>query len=248
MIAVLILILGLLFGSFYLVIGLRRPLKKSIINHDSHCDNCYKYLRWYELIPVFSYLIQGGKCRECHTKISTTNILVELLTGVLFLFGYLIYGLSFEFYTFLIIVSLFVIILISDLKYFIILDGPLVLFSFLYIILSFIYLDIKTSFLSIAMGVLMFTIMYLIKILGDILFKRESLGGGDIKFSFLMGLIVGAKLGLIALFIASIIALPFAILYTSRKEKEIPYGPFLAFSLIIVFIFGNHILNLLNMI
>lgn len=248
MFEVLIFILGLIFGSFYLVVGLRRPLNKSIVKHDSHCDSCKEKLNWYELIPVFSFIIQKGKCRNCNTKIPISTILIELLTGVLFLTGYLLYGLHFEFFVFLIISSLFVIICVSDFKYLIILDGPLIIFSIIYIILSIIYLGIITTLKYAAMGVTMFTIMYLIKILGDILFKRESLGGGDIKFSFVMGLIVGARLGLVALVIASIIALPVALVLSYKNEKEIPYGPFLALALIIVFVFGDYILTFLNTI
>lgn len=248
MLELIIFILGLVFGSFYLVVGLRRPLNKGIVKHDSECDNCQVKLKWYELIPVISFVIQRGKCRSCQTKISSLNIIIELLTGFLFLVGYLLYGIRYEFFVFLIISSLFVIILVSDLKYLIILDGPLIIFSIIYIILTYYYFDIILVLQKLAMGITMFTIMYLIKLLGDTLFKRESLGGGDIKFAFLIGLIIGARLGLVSLVIASVIALPFAIVLSRKKEKEIPFGPFLSLSLIIVFVYGDYILSFLNSI
>ena len=98
---ILIFIIGIVLGSFYLVVGTRVPQGDNIITGRSRCDNCHHPLKWYELIPLFSYVFQRGKCNYCHQKITIEHFLVELLTGILFLFGYYHFGLTLDFYLYL---------------------------------------------------------------------------------------------------------------------------------------------------
>ena len=186
--SILMFIIGAILGSFYLVVGTRLPLKENIITGRSRCDNCHKTLKWYELIPIISYLIQGGKCRHCHKPIKIEHLIVEIVTGILFLFGYLYFGLTIKLGIFLVITSLALIIFISDFKYMIILDSPLIISTILLIILKYFEVGLKNTFISILYGIVLFIFMYLIKLLGDKMFKRESLGGGDIKLCFIIGL------------------------------------------------------------
>lgn len=81
---ILFFITGLLFGSFYNVVGLRLPKKESIIYPSSHCPKCNHKLSWYELIPVLSYIFLKGKCKNCKEKISIMYPVVELISGILF--------------------------------------------------------------------------------------------------------------------------------------------------------------------
>ena len=111
---VLLFIIGSCFGSFYLVIGKRLPKNENAVNSRSHCDNCDHILSWWELVPIFSYVILGGKCHKCKKHISLLNPLVEIAVGGLFAFGFWYYGFSYNFYIFLIIASLMMIIFISD--------------------------------------------------------------------------------------------------------------------------------------
>lgn len=248
MIYIYLFILGTIFGSFYTVIGLRRPINESIIKPGSHCENCQHSLKWYELIPLFSYIIQKGKCRKCGKKISLIYPLVELLTGCLFSLSYFLYGFTFNTLISLFLVSLLVIIYVSDFKYFVILDGPLVIFGILILGAKFFLGGIDSVLTSILAGLLLMSVMFAIKFLGDKIFKRESLGGGDIKLAIIMGITVGLKLGLIALVFASFIALPYAcyILLTNKGE-EMPLGPFLITSLWLVFIFAEPITKIINL-
>ena len=85
-------ILGLVFGSFYLVVATRLPEEKSIIKPGSHCDNCNHELKWYELIPVISYMLQKGKCRSCGAKIPFLTVIIELITCAAFVLPYYLYG------------------------------------------------------------------------------------------------------------------------------------------------------------
>ena len=169
--------------------------------------------------------------------------------GIAFAFGYLYYGFCYEMYMFYIIFSLMIIIFISDFSYYIILDSPLVVSSILIIILDFIYLGFHETVSHIASGVFLFLVMYGIKLLGDLIFKRESLGGGDIKFAFVIGLILGFRLSLVSLILSTFLALPYSFAFLAlKKNNEVPYGPFLAASLFLVFVFLTKFNNLLDYI
>jgi len=248
---ILIFILGAVLGSFYLVIGTRLPLKENVLTGRSRCDYCKNTLKWYELVPILSYVFQGGKCNYCGKKISITHILIEIITGLLFVSGYLYFGVTIKFGIYLVIVSVALIIFVSDFKYMIILDSPLVIGSILIIVLRYLELGLKNTIYSCIYGIALFLIMYLIKIIGDRLYKRESLGGGDIKLCFLIGLTlgypgIGLRLSLIALIFSAFLALPYALasLFLNKKN-ELPYGPFLISSMIIIFLFIEKFINLL---
>ena len=111
---IIIIILGLVLGSFYNVVGLRIPNGESIIKPGSHCPKCNHKLSWYENIPVLSYIFLGGKCKNCKQKISIIYPIIEILTSFLFYISYKIFGLSEEFFISLVISSLVVIIFVSD--------------------------------------------------------------------------------------------------------------------------------------
>lgn len=246
---VLLFILGLIMGSFYTVVGLRRPNNESIIKPRSHCPKCNYLLKWYDLIPIVSFVIRGGKCAYCKEKISLIYPVIELFTGILFMLSYVLYGFNYEFLAMLVISSLLILIFVSDFKYMIILDGPLILCSLAILALKWIYFGGKTALLSIISGIVLLIVMSFIKFLGDAIFKKESLGGGDIKLSFFIGCVLGIRLGFISLVGASIIALPYAIVVVlSNKEKEIPFGPFLISSLLLTFVFMEQITNFLSIL
>lgn len=247
MIAVYIFIMGLLFGSFYNVVGMRLPNNKSIIFPGSHCEKCNHKLNWYENIPLASYILLGGKCKNCHTKISIWYPAIELFTGMLFLISYYTFGLTPEFAIAIIISSLVSIIFVSDINYYIILDSPLIIGSILIIIIKLLTTTLTSTLLSIGSGVLIFAIMYSIMLLGNLIFKKESLGGGDIKLSFVAGLVLGPKLGILYIIFGAFLAFPYAIYITIRnKENMLPFGPFLISSLLIIYLDYNFFLNFIN--
>ncbi len=243
----LLFILGTILGSFFLVVGTRLPLKENIITSRSKCDNCDYTLKWYNLIPLISFIFQRGRCTGCKNKIAIEHIIVEIFMGLGFSLLYLFFGFGYLFWGGLIIYSLLIIIIITDMKYMIILDSPLIITTLLFLIIQIIYLEsyqeILVSFVS---GISLFLLMYGIKLLGDLIFKRESLGGGDIKLSFVIGYILGFRLSLIALILSSFLALPASTLSLFNKNKEVPYGPFLTGSLFIVFIFADKFINMLS--
>ena len=174
---VLFVVIGLIFGSFYNVVGLRLCKKESIITPGSHCMNCDHKLKPYELIPVFSYILLKGKCSKCKKKISIMYPLIELFTGVLFGVSFYKYGFSQELVLALLICSLFIIITVTDLNYYIIPDSIIIVFG----VLIFIYNIVTKGFVNactyVVYGAIMFLLMYLLMKLGNVLFKEESFRG-----------------------------------------------------------------------
>lgn len=241
MIYLLLFIIGTIFGSFFHVYGTRLARNESLIKPGSHCEFCNKNLKWYDLIPIISFIFNKGRCKYCKEKLPLSYIIIEILTGFLFSYNYRIFGLSYEFGISLIITYIIIIIYVSDFKYYIILDSPMIIGGLF--ILLFFYLDTHSFmflFRSIFNGTVLFILMYAIKLLGDKLFNAESLGGGDIKFAFIIGLCLGMKLGLISIVLACFLTFPYALfLVISKHQKEIPFGPFLGMSLYIVFIFSD---------
>ena len=247
LIAIYVFIIGTVMGSFFNVVAHRLSNNESIIKPGSHCENCHHLLKWYELIPIISFLIQGGKCLKCHTKLSWWYPLIEIITGLLYLFSYLYFGVSPDFFISLVISSILVITCITDFNYLIILDEPLVIGSILIIIITFISSGLIDTLIAILSGLLLFFFMLLVKILGDKVFKRESLGGGDIKLSFFIGLSLGYKLAFVNLVLASLLTLPIAFYYLVKyKDREVPFGPFLIISNFIIFVFASPILEFID--
>ena len=230
-------IVGAILGSFYQVIGERLPKNESIVSPKySYCPNCKKRLKWYELIPIFSYIIQLGKCRECKKSISPMYPFIEIVTGALFCVSYYSFGLSYELIISLTLVSFFSIVIVSDLTYMIIPDEVTLITALIIIIVNFLNLGIIDGLVTIGNGLITFTFMYLIMLLGNFLFKKESLGGADVKLMFLSGLILPPVLGIIVVFIGSCIALPISlIILLNNKEHMIPFGPFLVAGMILLY-------------
>lgn len=246
-IAIYIFIIGTIMGSFFNVVAHRLSNNESIIKPGSHCESCQHLLKWYELMPIISFLIQGGRCRQCHTKLSWWYPLIEIITGLFYLFSYLYFGLSPDFFISLVISSVLVITCITDFNYLIILDEPLVIGSILIVLITLITSGLVDTLIAILSGLLLFFFMLLVKILGDKAFKRESLGGGDIKLSFFIGLSLGYKLAFVNLVLASLLTLPIAFYYLVKyKDREVPFGPFLIISNFIIFIFASPILEFID--
>ena len=246
-IAIYIFIIGTIMGSFFNVVAHRLSNNESIIKPGSHCESCQHLLKWYELIPIISFLIQGGRCRQCHTKLSWWYPLIEIITGLFYLFSYLYFGLSPDFFISLVISSVLVITCITDFNYLIILDEPLIIGSILIILITLITSGLVDTLIAILSGLLLFFFMLLVKILGDKAFKRESLGGGDIKLSFFIGLSLGYKLAFVNLVLASLLTLPIAFYYLVKyKDREVPFGPFLIISNFIIFVLASPILEFID--
>ena len=241
-------IIGLFFGSFFDCIANRLSKGESIIKPGSHCENCKHKLSWYELIPVFSYIFQKGRCKKCKIKLPYEYILVEILTGLAYFLSYLRYGISYQTLEMIVISSLVIVTIISDLKYMVILDEVLVPSGILLLIIRFLNVGLTGTLYSLLYGVILFLVLLFIKVVGDKAFKRESLGWGDVKLSLVVGFALGIELGLLYIFLSSLLALPYAI-YINVKHKDgmIPFGPFMSLSFLILFSYQEYFLHLFNL-
>ena len=248
-VGVIIFLYGLVFGSFYNVVGYRVPKKISLVNPGSFCPNCHHKLKWYELVPLFSFIFQGGKCTNCKKKISLFYPIIESLTGILFLVSYLNFGITPNFFISLIISSFLVIVIVSDGRYMIIPDEVTLFFSVLLVVINLCTLPLEISLKNLLSGIIMVALMYLFMLICNFVFKKESLGGGDIKLMFFIGNAIGFYNSLFAIFVASVIALPISLIYLKLKKSNVfPFGPFLLGGTLIVFLMGIDIIKVLTTI
>ena len=242
-------IFGSIMGSFYHVIATRLSNGLSIVKPASHCEKCKHALKWYELIPIISFIIQLGRCRECKTKLPISYILMEICTGILFAVCYHVFDTPIDIAISIIFVSSLIIIIISDIEYMIILDEVLIFAITAIIILSSINTGLYQTSIKILCGAGAFVTMLLIKKMGDMMFKQESLGGGDIKLMFLIGLVIGYEMAICNIFFATFLAFPIALfLLISKKDNMIPFGPFLSMSAILLYIWGLNFTDIINFI
>ena len=230
-------IYGLVFGSFYNVVGLRVPKKESIVSPPSHCTVCDRRLTVIDLIPVGSYLFLRGKCRGCGTKISAIYPLMELVTGMLFALAFYYSGFSIELLVALLFISMLVIITVSDIAYMLIPNKILLPFGIAIALLRIVSpLDPWwDSFLGAAVG---FLVLFLIAIV-----SKGGMGGGDIKLFFVIGLVLGTKLTLFTLFLAALIGSIVGIIHLRRtrqgRKTPMPFGPSIAVAAVISYFYGN---------
>ena len=234
-------VFGLVFGSFYNVVGLRVPKKESIVAPPSHCTNCDRRLTALDLVPVLSYVFLGGKCRTCGNKISWIYPLMELMTGVLFVFAYWQLGLSLEFAVALLFISLLVIIVVSDIAYMLI-PNKVLLFFLPLIVIGRILSPLEPWWDSVLGAVIGFGILYIIAIV-----SKGGMGGGDIKLFFLLGLVLGSVNTLLTLFVASVIGMIVGIVVLKARNQgrktPVPFGPSIALAAIIVYFYGEAMID-----
>ncbi len=237
---------GIFCGMLAVITGLKLPLKERVFNV---CDNCNNKYKVSELIPVVSFFLSRGECKHCKKELSLWYPFLELLCGLLFAISFMIYGYSYEMIIMIILTLLSIIIFVSDFKYYIISDQPLVIFSIIVLVLKFIFFGFETFLISVCSGLLLLMFMMIIKFIGDMAFKQESIGGGDIKLAVFFGFVLGIRLAIIALVLGSFLAFPYAV-YSSltNKQREIPFGPFLISGLFLVFVFMEAIRNFLSII
>ena len=236
-------------GSFFHVVATRMSNDESIITPSSHCHICDHKLKWYELIPIVSYIIQGGKCRKCGSYLPLSYLVIEIVTGILYAVCYHEYGLSPELVISIIFISILIIVIVSDIEYMIILDEVLVFGSVITIILYLILYGLDVTVYHVLDAALAFVAMYALKLLGDFMFKKESLGGGDIKLMFFFGLVIGLPLSVVTIFVATFIAFPIALFVLfSRRDNMIPFGPFLSMAAILILISGINTDDIVNII
>ncbi|MGC8976982.1 MAG: prepilin peptidase [Candidatus Ratteibacteria bacterium] len=240
---ILFFILGLIFGSFANVCIFRLPKGKSIIFPGSFCPNCNKSIKWYDNIPLISYVLLKGKCRYCKNPIPLRYFIVEFLTGLLFFLVYKKFGISPSTFVYNLLFLSLVIISFIDMDTFLIPDVIVIPGIFLGLLFSFFFPQIYQmeriegliySFFGVIAGggVLIF-----LGFIGKLLFKKDAMGGGDVKLLGMVGAFCGWKSILLTLFFASLFGTLISLILILIKKKKIedyvPFGPYLAIGAVI---------------
>lgn len=234
-------IFGLVFGSFYNVVGLRVPKKESIAFPPSHCTSCDRRLTALDLVPVFSYLFLRGRCRSCGEKIHWVYPLMEFITGGLFALSFWQIGFQPELIIAILFMSLLVIITVSDIAYMLIPDKVLLPIGALLLVLR-LFIPLDPWWDSLVGAALGFGILMLVAIV-----SKGGMGGGDIKLFFVIGLVLGVSGTLLTLFFASLIGTVAGIVMLRIKNEgrktPVPFGPSIALGAVIVYFWGGRLLN-----
>ena len=235
---ILVIILGLVVGSFLNAVIYRLKVGVSFLKGRSYCPFCEHDLTFWDLIPLFSFVFLKGKCRYCQKPISWQYPLVELATALAFLLLIWHFGLGYEFFVYLIYTCFLLVIFTYDLRYYLIPDKvslPAMVVAFL---LSFFVL--KISLISLLGGALIGGGFFLVQF---VVSKGKWIGGGDIRLGILMGVMLGYQQLLVALFIAyllgSFIGLGLIIFGKKKLRSQVPFGTFLSLATFIAFLFGD---------
>lgn len=263
LLGIIFLILGLCFGSFVNMLVYRTAIKYKILKikradtwvrpynkNRSFCDYCGRQLKWYENIPIFSWLFLKGRTKCCHKKLSLSYPVIELMMGILFLFNvqflisndkinllYLLFS--------LIIVVLLVFSAVFDLKYMILPDfSTVVLIIVAFLGVVFDEKNIVPYFLSAIISSGFLLILNLIT-------KGKGMGIGDVKLAIFMGLFLGYPKVILAFYVAfivgAIVGLILMIFKKANRKSQVPFGPFLILGIFTAWWFGEKIVNLIGL-
>ncbi|WP_234120326.1 prepilin peptidase [Clostridium hydrogenum] len=244
-----IFVLGTIIGSFLNVCIFRIPLEQSIAFPPSHCMNCGKRLKWYDMFPIISWIILKGKCRYCKSKISYRYPLVEFVTGIIFLAIYLKYGYTYETIKFCFFAALIIVIGLIDRDTTDVYNSTIItgIISFILLsILNFVLFKMKFinefSILNYILGGIIGAGFILIIIL-----LTRGMGFGDAEICLVCGLFLGIKNIIFMLFlsvvIGGVIGVALILLGKKKRKDYIPFGPFIAISSIFTILFGSGIVN-----
>lgn len=242
MIPILIFFVCASIGSFINVLIYRLPKKLSIVFPPSSCPECGKRIKFYDNIPIISYIILLGRCRYCRKTISPRYIIVESIAGMIPLFLYLRYGLTIDFLRPVVYLFFILPIAFIDIDTMLIPDSIAIPGIFAGLIISYFKGEIFLSLTGAITGAISIVIIYF---LGKLVFKKEAIGLGDLRVAALIGSFTSISEVLISLFLASVIGSIYGCYMIIRKKKdlktEIPFGPFLSIGGFITIIFGNYI-------
>lgn len=265
MVILILIFLGLCFGSFITALTWRLKINKisknkhnkklSVVNGRSMCEDCHHQLSILDLIPVLSWVVLRGKCRYCHKSISWQNPLIELTTVGVFIVSYLFWPINlhgrglFDLIAWLVIAVGLVAIAVYDLRSFIIPNRiiyPLMVLGLIYVALNLAFFKGGVNSLEDALwGVLIIsgTFYLLFQLSGG-----KWIGGGDVKLGFLLGLISWGPIeSLLLLFIASLsgtlVSLPLLMSKRANAKTHLPFAPFLILAAIICQIVGPSIVH-----
>jgi leader peptidase (prepilin peptidase)/N-methyltransferase len=239
-------IFGALIGSFLNVCILRLPQEESIITPGSHCPQCKKPIKFYDNIPLVSYLLLRGRCRYCHSPISIQYPLVEGITALSSLILFLKFGPTLSYLFYFSFVSALIVITLIDLYHQIIPD-VISLPGIGVGILASLFIP-QITLLNSLIGILLGGgSLFLVATIYQWLFKREGMGGGDVKLLAMIGAFLGWKAVILTILLGSLLGSISGIIIMVSKGKDfkyaIPFGPFLSLGAVIALFYGENIIR-----
>ncbi|HBE44072.1 MAG TPA: prepilin peptidase [Deltaproteobacteria bacterium] len=247
-------LLGSVIGSFLNVCIFRIPREKSIIHPPSFCPQCEKPIKFYDNIPIVSYVLLKGRCRSCGVKIPFRYPFVEFITALLFLILYMQFGLSFEWFVNIFFLCLLIIISFIDLDFKIIPDilsigglGAGLFFSFFRPLFKHLepVIRIQDAFLGVVIGG---GVLFAIAFIYQFFTKKEGMGGGDIKLLAMIGSFCGIRGVIFSLLAGSlfgtIVGIPLMIAKGGDTKYAIPFGPFLSLGALLFILKGDMLIGL----
>ncbi len=240
-------VLGAIVGSFLNVCISRLPKEESIVRPGSHCPKCKTPIQYYDNIPLLSYLLLGGKCRHCKAPISIQYPIVEAITALSSFFLFITFGVSLSFFYYFSFVAALIVITVIDLYHQIIPD-VISLPGIVIGLLGSLVIP-KITFWSSLIGALSGGgSLFLVATVYQWLFKREGMGGGDVKLLAMIGAFLGWKAVILTIFLSSFIGSIIGITVMLIKGKDfkyaIPFGPFLALGAVISLFWGENLISL----
>ena len=244
-------VIGSIAGSFYNVCIYRLPNDLDVVSKSSFCTSCKYKIPFYLNIPIISYILNFGKCKNCKNKISISYLIVEVLTATLFVYAYMLYGISFNGLAFIIFYSGLLIIFFTDFKYYLILDKITIPLSIVGLVFTFFNfnpfnVDILSSLLGGAVGYL---VIYIIRFLFFKIRKVEGMGLGDAKLFLMIGIWLGIKSIYLILassaLVGAIVGSLIIYFYKKDKDFQIPYGCFIVIASALYPYLGSLFYNLI---
>ena len=246
-------IFGTCIGSFLNVCIYRLPAAKSIVHPGSMCPKCESIIRFYDNIPILSYLLLKGKCRYCNTVISFRYPLIEIISGLFSLLVFVKFGFTLEGIIYFAFISSMIVITLIDIDHRVIPDvisipGIPVFFATSFVLPSITYIDSLIGILAGGGSLLLVAWLY------NLITKKDGMGGGEIKLLALIGALIGWKGVLFTIFVSSAVGTVSGIIIMLLTKKNmklaIPFGPFLAFGAVLYIFYGPRLiywyLNLLR--
>lgn len=243
--------LGAITGSFLNVCIVRLPLEKSVVSPGSHCVACLSPIAWYDNVPLISWIVLRGRCRRCRANISFRYWFVEFLTGLAFFLFYRHFGWQPILLPYLVMLSGFIVAVFVDFSHRIIPDEVSITGIVAGVIFSLLIPQLQqTHSALLGLGLSLWGVMtgggviYLMGMIGDFFFKKETMGGGDVKLVAMVGAFMGWKLALLTFFIAPFFGLVYGLVEKVRtKDSTIAYGPFLVMGALVSLFWGNQIID-----
>ncbi len=236
---IVIFLYGIVIGSFLNVLIYRIPKKENLVLTRSHCMSCGYQLRWFDLIPLISFLALGGKCRKCKAKLSIQYPVIEALNGALYLTVFARYGLSIDSLLYCLLFSALLALSVIDFRTYEIPTG------FNYFILTLGLIRVATDFenwTEYAIGlVAVSTVLYIIyRVSGG-----AAIGGGDVRLMAATGLLLGWKRNLLAFLLGCIIGsvIHVARMKISKADHVLAMGPYLAVGVALAALWGNEMIG-----